>query len=174
MGWFLEANFILIGIITILMAFGTLSTKKVMRAAAFLLLTLVGVALTYLFLGFEFLMGIQITVYAGGILILFLFSVLLTGHEEFKMDLEFAKENIVQILISILLFFTLTALMLSIYGNYQLTGNELVLQAQTKGLTQDFSVALFSHFNYVLPILGVLLFSAMLGSVKLVLREEEL
>ena len=174
MGWFLLTNFILIALLTIIMAYSTLGTKKVMRAAAYLLLTLWGVAFIYLFLGATYLFAIQLIVYAGGIVVLFLFSVLLTGHEEFKMDMDFVKENIIQIVIAILLFFTLTALMLKVFGGYNLTGNEPIITSQEVSPVKNISLTMFNQFNYVLPIIGLLLLAAMLGSVKLVLREEEL
>ena len=174
MGWFLEANFILIGLITLWMAFSTLGTKKVMRAAAYLLLTLWGVAFAYLFLGSTYLFAIQLIVYAGGIVVLFLFSVLLTGHEEFKMDMDFVKENIVQILIALLLFITLTALMIHVFGGYQLTGKEPIILSEQTSPVKGISLTMFNQYNYVLSVIALLLLAAMLGSVKLVLREEEL
>ncbi len=174
MGWFLELNMIVIIIFTLFMAFGALRTDKVMKAAAYLLLTLWGVAFAYLFLGSEYVFAIQLIVYGGGIVVLFLFSVLLTGHEEFQMDKEFIWNNLVQILISLLLFFTLTMLMFDVFGGYELTGNELVILNETQDLTQTLSTALFTNYNYVLPILGILLLSAMLGSIKIAIREEEL
>ena len=55
-------------------------TEKLMHAAFYLFLTLIGVAGLYLQLQYEFLAGAQLSVYAGGILILFLFAIVLVHH----------------------------------------------------------------------------------------------
>ena len=58
----------------------TVPTRKILRAATYLLFVLLGTAVFYFQLGYEFLGAVQIAVYAGGILVLFVFSILLTQH----------------------------------------------------------------------------------------------
>ena len=57
----------------------TVTTRKILRAATFLLFTLFSAAAMYFMLGYEFLGAVQIAVYAGGIVVLFVFSILLTS-----------------------------------------------------------------------------------------------
>ncbi|MDR1584550.1 MAG: NADH-quinone oxidoreductase subunit J [Prevotellaceae bacterium] len=54
------------------------TTKRIIRSATFLLLVLLAVAGLYLLLGYQYLMTVQIAVYAGGIMALFIFAILLT------------------------------------------------------------------------------------------------
>lgn len=56
----------------------TVTTRKILRAATFLLFTLFATAAVYFKLDYEFLGTVQIAVYAGGIVVLFVFSILLT------------------------------------------------------------------------------------------------
>lgn len=56
------------------------TTRKILRSATFLLFSLFGTAAVYFMLGYQFLGGVQIAVYAGGIVVLFVFSILLTSH----------------------------------------------------------------------------------------------
>lgn len=56
------------------------TTRKILRSATFLLFALFATAAVYFMLGYEFLGGVQIAVYAGGIVVLFVFSILLTSH----------------------------------------------------------------------------------------------
>ncbi len=56
------------------------TTRKILRAATYLLFTLFGAAVIYFMLDYEFLGGVQIAVYAGGIVVLFVFAILLTTH----------------------------------------------------------------------------------------------
>lgn len=58
----------------------TVTTRKILRAATYLLFVLLGTAVFYFQLGYEFLGAVQIAVYAGGILVLFVFSILLTHN----------------------------------------------------------------------------------------------
>lgn len=56
------------------------TTRKILRAATYLLFTLFATAALYFQLDYEFLGAVQIAVYAGGIVVLFVFSILLTSH----------------------------------------------------------------------------------------------
>lgn len=56
------------------------TTRKILRAATYLLFALFGTAAFYFMLDYEFLGAVQIAVYAGGIVVLFVFSILLTSH----------------------------------------------------------------------------------------------
>lgn len=58
----------------------TVTTRKILRSATFLLFTLFATAMLYFKLDYEFLGAVQIAVYAGGIVVLFVFSILLTSH----------------------------------------------------------------------------------------------
>lgn len=57
----------------------TVTTNRIMRAATYLLLVLFGTAGIYFLLGYTFLGSVQIMVYAGGIVVLYVFSILLTS-----------------------------------------------------------------------------------------------
>ncbi|MDE5725603.1 MAG: NADH-quinone oxidoreductase subunit J [Duncaniella sp.] len=56
----------------------TVTTRKILRAATYLLFVLFATAALYFKLDYEFLGSVQIAVYAGGIVVLFVFSILLT------------------------------------------------------------------------------------------------
>ena len=54
------------------------TTRKILRAATYLLFVLFATAFVYFQLDFEFLGAVQIAVYAGGLLVLFVFAIMLT------------------------------------------------------------------------------------------------
>ena len=54
------------------------TTKHLLRSATYLLFVLFGTAALYFQLEYEFLGAVQVAVYAGGIVVLFVFSILLT------------------------------------------------------------------------------------------------
>ena len=58
----------------------TVTTRRILRAATYLLFVLFATAGIYFKLDYEFLGAVQIAVYAGGIVVLFVFSILLTTN----------------------------------------------------------------------------------------------
>ena len=59
----------------------TVTTKRIVRSATYLLFVLLATAGIYFLLGYTFLGSVQIMVYAGGIVVLYVFSILLTSGE---------------------------------------------------------------------------------------------
>ena len=59
----------------------TVTTRHMVRSATYLLFTLFGTAGIYFLLGYTFLGSVQIMVYAGGIVVLYVVSILLTSGE---------------------------------------------------------------------------------------------
>ena len=57
----------------------SVTTKRIIRAATYLLLVLFGTAGLYFLMGYTFLGAVQIMVYAGGIVVLYIFAIMLTG-----------------------------------------------------------------------------------------------
>src|ERR1700760_380654 len=54
------------------------TSRKIFRAAIYLLFSLIGIAGLYFYLNYEFIAAVQIVVYVGGIVVLILFSIFLT------------------------------------------------------------------------------------------------
>ncbi len=64
----------------------TIVSPKMLRSAVYLLFVLIATSGLYFLLNYQFLAGVQITLYAGGIVVLIIFSILLTSHisQKFK------------------------------------------------------------------------------------------
>jgi NADH-quinone oxidoreductase subunit J len=73
--------FIAIGVISIVTAMLMLLSKNAVHSALFLIVNFIGVAVLYLMLEAPFLAMVQIAVYAGAIMVLFLFVIMLLGAE---------------------------------------------------------------------------------------------
>ena len=72
--------FVVVAVATAGSALGVVLTRNIVRAAVWLLFTLIGVSLTYFLLGAEFLGAAQLIVYVGGTLVLVVFGVMLTAQ----------------------------------------------------------------------------------------------
>lgn len=76
--------FIVSSLVTIICALAVVCTRNLMHACVFLLGSLIGMAGLYATLGADFVAVTQIMVYVGGVVILMLFAVMLTGGKDFK------------------------------------------------------------------------------------------
>ncbi|HRF96264.1 MAG TPA: NADH-quinone oxidoreductase subunit J, partial [Aggregatilineales bacterium] len=76
-----EILFIGVGVLSVAAAVGMLLTKKAVHSALFLIANFTCVAIIYLMLNASFLAMVQIAVYAGAIMVLFLFVIMLLGAE---------------------------------------------------------------------------------------------
>lgn len=80
-----QIMFLLLAGVVTLFSILTVTSRKVLRAAIYLLFVLVATAGIYFQLNYNFLAAVQLTVYAGGIVVLIIFSILLTSHISEKM-----------------------------------------------------------------------------------------
>lgn len=76
------ALFLVIGVIAVMSAMSMLLTEKAVHSALFLIVNFLCVAVLYIMLDAPFLAMIQIAVYAGAIMVLFLFVIMLLNADE--------------------------------------------------------------------------------------------
>lgn len=80
---FVQILFGLSALLTLVSASAVLITKNLMHSCVFLLGVLIGIAGLYTTLGADFVAAAQVMIYVGGIVILMLFAVMLTGGKDF-------------------------------------------------------------------------------------------
>jgi NADH-quinone oxidoreductase subunit J len=140
----------------------TVTTRLILRAAVYLLFTLLFTAGIYLMLNYQFLAAVQLTVYAGGIVILIVFSVLLTSHINDRLELESSGRRIAAAMVSLVGIILTTATI----------ANANFTPVKTSALpidTKTIGYALMSYGNngYILPfeVISILLLAAMIGAI---------
>lgn len=75
----IKASFYPIACLTLLFAFLVVTGRNVFHSAVYLAFTLIGVACVYLYLDAEFLAIVQVLIYVGAIVTLFIFTIMLTA-----------------------------------------------------------------------------------------------
>lgn len=162
--------FLVLSLIAVASALGMLLSRNAVYAALFLVLNFVTVAVFYLLLGAPFIAMAQITVYAGAIMVLFLFVIMLLGAESLPGISNWRK-----------IWFPATlAVILFIEAAYL-----LIVKARPAGdvLQPDVSVNTMENlrqlgtslFNdYLLPfeVVSILLLVAMVGAIILTKKEK--
>ena len=78
--------FIILSVLMIVFSVLAVTTRRILRAATYLLFVLIGTAGVYFLLNYSFLGTVQLLVYAGGITVLYVFSILLTSSQEEKFE----------------------------------------------------------------------------------------
>ena len=162
--------FFILALVAIATALGMLMSRNAIYSALFLVLNFITVAVFYLLLGAPFIAMAQITVYAGAIMVLFLFVIMLLGAESLSGEFSLQK----------LWFPGLLALTLAVEAAYLLitkarpVGDVLPPQAAANeaGTLVELSKALFN--NYLLPfeVTSILLLVAMVGAIVLTHKEK--
>jgi NADH-quinone oxidoreductase subunit J len=74
--------FLILAVGMIVCSILAVTTSRILRAATYLLFVLFGTAGIYFMLNYTFLGAVQLLVYAGGITILYVFSILLTSSQD--------------------------------------------------------------------------------------------
>jgi NADH-quinone oxidoreductase subunit J len=83
---FTNTLFLLSAVLTLGGAFAVVYSRNLMHACVYLLASLFGVAGLYACIGADFLAAAQLVVYAGGVVILMLFAIMLTGGTSNKIN----------------------------------------------------------------------------------------
>ena len=152
-----ELVFWIFTITAALSALGILLIKDVFKAALFLLCCLLSIAALYILLSAEMLGVTQILLYAGGVIILILFGIMLTSRTTGK-PLHVGHENFyIGLLPASLLMYVL----ISGYASFQLTGEPETNMVDSISAT---GVNIMSGFLLPFEVSAILLLIALIGA----------
>lgn len=87
--------FFVLAFIAIASSLLAVSSQKIIRSAVYLLFVMLCIAGFYFLLDYHFLAFTQIAVYAGGVMILFIFSIALTSHPGANVQFEKPKRMLI-------------------------------------------------------------------------------
>jgi NADH-quinone oxidoreductase subunit J len=148
--------------IILLSALAVITSRNAVHSAIFLIGTLLGVAGLYLHLHAEFLAGVQVILYVGGIMVLFLFVIMLVSVEKASHEPQFRKHWVIGLTAFLLLGLEW------LYAIYRGRGTLLAPQpsvAKTIGNTQEIGNTLFQTYLLPFEVASILLLVAMVGAV---------
>ena len=109
---------VVFGVVALMMAVCSVlavTSGRILRAATALLFVLFGTAGLYFMLGYTYLGAVQLSVYAGGIVVLYVFSILLTRSDK-NMNERIPRGRWFAAILTVLVGFGLTVFLLSSYG----------------------------------------------------------
>ncbi|MGD8455844.1 MAG: NADH-quinone oxidoreductase subunit J [Anaerolineales bacterium] len=160
--------FLILAFIAVASALGMLLNKNAVYAALFLILNFATVAVFYLILGAPFIALTQITVYAGAIMVLFLFVIMLLGAEELLKRKKFDWQRPIALALAIILIVEAGFI---IFGGGQ-DFAVITAVAEDYGSPQEIGRTLFQEYLIPFEITGFLLLAAMVGAVVITKRKK--
>ena len=158
--------FYLFGAIALLAAINVLVQKKIFYSAISLIICLCAVALLYLALDAPFIAAIQVIVYAGAIMVLFLFVIMLL--DPFSASILRDKKKYLGYL-AVLLGIALLALLVPLLRSYNpaQTPVNLDLAGSDTGSVNYLGQVLYSKYLLPFEVTSILILIAIMGVVVL-------
>ncbi len=150
-----------LALIMIVFAIASVISRKMLRSVIYLLFVLAGIAGIYFLIDYNFLAAIQLTIYAGGIIVLIIFSVLLVHHIELELAIPKISKQIITVLGCLI---GLGVFLVTIYGH-----EFNVIENNNTTTTAEIGTLLLSYETggFILPfeVVSVLLLAAMIGAI---------
>jgi NADH-quinone oxidoreductase subunit J len=161
--------FDVVAVIVIATAIGMLVSRNTVYSALFLVLNFASVALLYVTLGAPFIAMAQVTVYAGAIMILFLFVIMLLGAERLAGEGAPRGERLLALILGIVFLGEAVWLLI-----FQSGASPLPLGMPAGDFASPEQVGMVLFTKYLLPfeITSAILLVALIGAVVLTHKDK--
>lgn len=150
------------------------TTKRIMRAATFLLFVLFGVAGIYFLLDYTFLGVAQIAIYAGGIMMMFIFAIQLVSKDTLQGMIEHFKGSRVAFAFLLCLIGLVTVAVVLLKNHFI---DQAASMADVEVPVKKVGSALMGSgkYQYVLPFefISVFLLACIVGGIMIARKEDK-
>jgi len=153
--------FYLLSGLTLLSGILVITRRNAVHSALALIFGLLSQAGLYLMLYAPFVAGVQIILYAGGIMVLFLFVIMLVNLERSQKEEQFNQQWIAGLLAAIVL----GGLVVGVYMKGKELFPEHIAQPLENSNTQQVGVLLYGQYMFAFEIASLLLLVAIIGAV---------
>jgi NADH-quinone oxidoreductase subunit J len=162
-----QALFIFFAVLAVASAILMVTRRNIVHGAVFLITTLLSTAGIFLLLEAEFLFIVQIILYVGGIMVLFVFVIMLVNLDVSMRQTQFNRQWMVAGALSLVLA---SQFLFAIWaGRGALRLPAMAREIAPKN-TEAVADALFSHYMLPFEIASILLLVAMIGAVVMAKR----
>lgn len=161
------AIFFVLGALAVLGALSLILQRHPIHSALSLIVVMISLAGLYLLMGAEFVAAVQIIVYGGAIMVLFVFVIMLlnAGVEEHTNFSRLAGIAGFPLAVALLGF-------LAVVIERSSESGQAGLQSGTLASTKEISMMLFREFVYPFELTSFLILVAILGAIVLAQREK--
>lgn len=163
-----EVQFWILATVAVIGALGVVGAAKAVYSAVFLAMTMVVLAVLYIAQGALFLGVVQIVVYTGAVMMLFLFVLMLVGIDSSDSLVETLRA---QRVLAVAVGVGFGVLLITGLGNAAMRGFVGFDAADASGNVEELAVLLFLDYVWAFELTGALLITATLGAMVLAHRE---
>jgi NADH-quinone oxidoreductase subunit J len=153
--------FYFLSALTVISGLLVITRKNPVHSALALIVSLLGQAALYLMLYAPFVAGVQIILYAGGIMVLFLFVIMLVNIEKSQKEEQFNKQWLVGLAAAI----ALGALFVFVFIKGRSLFPDRAIQMPEQSNTQQVALLLYGNYMFAFEIASLLLLVAVIGAV---------
>lgn len=164
--------FIIFSLIAVIASWRVVVAKHIIHAVLWLVVAFFSTACLFVMLGAEFLAAIQILVYAGAIIILYVFAIMLVNVKDLEAKVHFHRNKRLATWLGIVIFAELGMVVLRQFMPLQAKGPLAVQQAEWGGNSEVIGRLLYT--DYILPfeLASIILLVAIIGAVVLAITQE--
>lgn len=155
-------GFYSIALFLIFFAFKTISATNPIHSALYLALTMIGLAGVFFQLNAQFIAGVQMIVYAGAVMVLFVMVLMLF---DLKTELRAFTRGLFSGFLKIFSAAILAGFALGAATNSIAILDEEPKKTMSANVTKDLSILLFTKYLYAFEALGILLLVVAIGVV---------
>ncbi len=156
------------GTVAVVGAVGVVTAAKAVYSALLLAMTMVALAVLYIAQGALFLGVVQVVVYTGAVMMLFLFVLMLIGVDSSESLVETIRGQRVTAVIAGIAF---GVLLIAGIGNGSVAGPPGLEPANSDGNVEGLAALIFTRYLWVFELTSALLITAAAGAMVLAYRE---
>ena len=166
-----QLMFAIFSAVIIIFSILTVTSRRILRAATYLLFVLVATGGLYFLLRFNYLAAIQLTLYAGGIVVMIIFSILLTSHIAEKLE----KPDLKKIIPAFFAVAGGALITIATILQHQFPAEVITDSSRTDIREIARSLISTEKFGYALPfeVISILLLAAMVGAIILAKKRKD-
>jgi NADH-quinone oxidoreductase subunit J len=160
--------FVVVAVVVIASALGMLLSRNAMYSVLFLVLNFASVAVLYMLLGAPFIALAQVTVYAGAIMVLFLFVVMLLGAERLQTKEDIRGQRWLAGGVLLALLVEAGVMLVVNFGTFHALPEATGLFSSPAAIGME----LFTRYSLPFELTSVILLVAVVGAIVLTKREK--
>jgi NADH-quinone oxidoreductase subunit J len=160
-----DIAFVVVGSIASIAAIGLVTTKNVVHGALYLVVTLAMIGAVYLILAAPFIAWVQVLIYVGAIVVLLLFSLMLTKAPIGREALDNQQRGLAVLVAA----GVLAGLVYLVQEAFPVSSSKIPLNETT---AKAIGHSIFSGFVLPFEVVSILLLAALIGAIALARRDE--
>jgi NADH-quinone oxidoreductase subunit J len=160
--------FYVIAVAMAVAAIGVVRSQNIVHAALYLVVVLAGAAGLYILVAAEFVAWVQVLIYIGAIVILFLFGIMLTRAPMRSTGSLDNSQRWASVVVSLFMFGVITALLVDAYGGKEIKLNDKLVAL---GNTNTVGSSIFRDYLVPFEVVSMLLLAALVGAVVIARRD---